>query len=109
MAEAGERVIGEQRNIGTAIAQRMKALVLLMRYSGLRIQDAVCLPKSALNGTHVFLYTQKTGVPVKVPILEEVADFIRAIPSASNEYFFWTGNGKRTSVAERVYRRLMTG
>ena len=103
---ACDRYPDEYGRLGTAIAQRMKALVLLMRHSGLRIQDAVCLPKSALNGMHVFLYTQKTGVPVKVPILEEVADFIRAIPSASNEYFFWTGNGKRTSVAGKYQERL---
>jgi integrase/recombinase XerD len=55
-----------------------RALVLLMRYSGLRITDAVQMGKEKMEESTVFLRTQKTGVRVRVPIPEDVADEIRA-------------------------------
>jgi integrase len=45
-------------------ARRLKALVLLLRYSGMRIGDAVKLTTDRISGRKLFLYTQKTGVPV---------------------------------------------
>jgi integrase/recombinase XerD len=47
---------------------RMKTLVLLMRYSGLRISDAINLERSRLAGGKLLLYTAKTGQPVFVPL-----------------------------------------
>jgi integrase/recombinase XerD len=49
-----------------------RALVLLMRYSGLRITDAVSLPPAKLQDSTVFLRTQKTKTVVRVPIPPEV-------------------------------------
>lgn len=43
---------------------RLKALVLLMRYAGLRIGDAVTLGVDRIKEGRLFLYTQKTKVPV---------------------------------------------
>jgi integrase/recombinase XerD len=54
-----------------------RALVLLMRYSGLRITDAVQMGKEKMEESTVFLRTQKTGVRVRVPIPEDVAEEIR--------------------------------
>jgi integrase/recombinase XerD len=48
-----------------------RALVLLMRYSGLRITDAVSLPPAKLQDSTVFLRTQKTKTVVRVPIPPE--------------------------------------
>jgi integrase/recombinase XerD len=50
---------------GSENAQRMRALVLLLRYSGMRIGDAVSLKTDRIEGNKLFLYTQKTGVPVE--------------------------------------------
>jgi site-specific recombinase XerD len=50
--------------IATLGAHRLKTLILLMRYSGMRISDAVALTTDRLDGQGLFLYTQKTGVPV---------------------------------------------
>jgi integrase/recombinase XerD len=50
-----------------------RALVLLMRYSGLRITDAVSLPPAKLQDSTVFLRTQKTKTVVRVPIPPEIA------------------------------------
>ena len=44
---------------------RIKAFILVMRYSGLRIGDAIALKRNQLTGNNLFLYTQKTGQPVR--------------------------------------------
>jgi integrase/recombinase XerD len=49
---------------GADNARRIRALVLLLRYSGMRIGDAVSLAGDRIEGNRLFLYTQKTGVPV---------------------------------------------
>ena len=55
----------------------LRTCVLLMRHSGLRIRDAICLGPDRMNENKVFLYTQKTGVPVWVPVPPGVAKEIR--------------------------------
>jgi len=72
----------------------MKAFVLLLRWSGLRIADAVTLERSRLTGDRLFLYTAKTGTPVHLPLPFEVTETLAAIPNTS-KYFFWNGNGKK--------------
>ena len=49
---------------GKNSAHRLRAFVLLLRYSGMRIGDAVKLSTDQINGNKLFLYTQKSGVPV---------------------------------------------
>jgi integrase len=44
--------------------RRIRAMVLLLRYSGLRISDAAVLERARLSDDKLFLYTQKTGTPV---------------------------------------------
>ena len=39
----------------------MRALILLLRYSGMRIGDVVNLSVDRIAGKRVFLYTQKNG------------------------------------------------
>ena len=52
------------KSAGIRNAQRLRAFVLLLRYSGLRIGDATQLEVGRLHGNKVLLHTQKTGVPV---------------------------------------------
>ena len=88
--------------------ERVRAFVLTLRYTGLRIGDCIGLKKSHLDGDRLFLRTQKTGTPVYVPVPKHVVDQLHMIGSG-HEYFFWTGNGKRdsaVSVWERTLRRL---
>jgi len=78
--------------------QRLRALTLLMRWSGLAILDATSLERERLskneNGDdQIFLYRAKTGVPVFVVIPNEVGDALRALPNSHLSYFFWSGNG----------------
>src|SRR5215831_20814806 len=44
---------------GKLNAYRLKTLVLLMRYTGMRVSDAVTLTADRLTGKRLFLYTQK--------------------------------------------------
>ena len=44
-------------------AVRVRALVLLMRYSGLRIRDAVTLSRDRIRDGKLFLYTPKPEPP----------------------------------------------
>jgi integrase/recombinase XerD len=75
-------------------SDRLRALVLLMRWSGLAIQDAVTLERERLSDDgKLFLYRAKTGVPVFVPIPPDVGGVLRALPSVNPRYFFWSGNG----------------
>ena len=44
-------------------AEMLQAFVLLLRYSGLRIRDAVTLGRDRISNGKLFLYTAKTGSP----------------------------------------------
>jgi integrase/recombinase XerD len=91
----------------------MRTMVLLMRWSGLRISDAVNLERSRLISDKILLYQQKTGQPVYVPMPREVAESLREIPPLGNttnlRFFFRSGHcAEITDVCrwERDFRRL---
>lgn len=75
--------------------RRLRAFALLMRYSGLRISDAAALRRDRIQGDRLFLYQQKTGTPVYVPIPRFVMDALRDV--SGPEYVFWSGQGKLSS------------
>ncbi len=80
-----------------------------MRYTGLRISDAVGLPRSALANGKVFLRAQmKTGTPVWVPVPPVVVHALEEAPK-SDSHYFWTGEGQVDTCAknwQRSFRRL---
>jgi integrase len=86
---------------------RLRALILLMRWSGLAITDAVTLERQRLSEDgNLFLYRAKTGVPVYVPLPPEVHTLLRSLPSANPHYFFWSGNGDRETAKRGWVRSL---
>ncbi len=87
-------------------AKRIRALVLLLRYSGMRIGDAATCAKARLDGDRLFLYTQKTNVPVNVKLPGFVTEALNSVPSVSEEHFFWTGEGSKETVAGNWRRSL---
>jgi integrase/recombinase XerD len=102
-AYAIKGIYGEQNRT------RLKALTLLMRYSGLRIGDAVTCARERLVGSKLFLYQAKTGTPVYCPLPPVVVDALKAVDGPNPVYFFWTGNGKTKSAvadAQRSFRKL---
>jgi integrase/recombinase XerD len=73
-------------------ALRLRALVLLMRWSGLSILDAVTLERR-LDGDRLLLYRHKTKVAVYVPLPPLVTSLLHTLPNSNPRYFFWSGNG----------------
>lgn len=90
---------------GENTGRRIKAFLLVLRYSGLRIRDCVMLKKSAVRDGRVFLYSAKTGVPVHVPLPDFVIDELNEAGNGG-EYFFWSGIGKPKSAVADWQRSL---
>ena len=84
---------------------RVRALVLLLRYTGLRIHDAVTLKRERICGKILLLYTAKTGVLVYCPVPDFVVTALECLPPRG-EHFFWTGLAKPKSVASYWQRQL---
>ena len=93
---------------GPGNRQRIRAMILLLRYSGLRISDAAVLERSRLKGDKLFLYTQKTGTPVWVPLPPNAVEALKQSPSDNVRYFFWNGNCLPTS-AVKIWERTFQG
>lgn len=96
------------KRAGRANAQRLKAFVLLLRYSGMRIGDTVKCGTDRIVGDKLFLYTQKTGVPVHSVLPDFVIRELEAAPKSSEGHFFWTGKSKLHSAIGKWQRRLQT-
>src|SRR5882762_9987953 len=91
-----------------ANAVRLRALIFLLRYSGLRIRDAVTLSRNRIQDDKLFLYTAKTGTAVYCPLPPFVVKALDAIPAST--YFFWTGLSKPKSAVgdwQRSLKRLL--
>jgi integrase/recombinase XerD len=85
-------------------AKKVRALVQLMRYSGLAIRDAVTLRRSEIQWDsqkevhRVTTSRQKTGTHVSVPIPLAVGRELLAVVNGHPDYLFWnTGTGKEQS------------
>ena len=103
---------GRGETIGGNNGTRIRALIKLMRWSGLRIRDAVTLERTRLINDNLLLYQAKTGTPVYVPLPPQVADALRTLPDGvrpNPRYFVWSGNGlPKSAVADwqRSFRRV---
>jgi integrase/recombinase XerD len=99
-------LIKSTKSLDKAIALRLKALVLVMRYSGMRVSDSVTLSTDRLDGKKLFLYTQKTGVPVYTILPDSVLQALESTPRVTSKNYFWSGHCKRESVAGLWEKRL---
>jgi integrase/recombinase XerD len=87
---------------------RLKALVLLLRYSGLRITDAVTLSKHQIEDGVLKLRTAKTGTDVRVPLPPRAVAALDALPTTGG-YYFWSGHGTKKSCVgdyQRSFKKL---
>jgi integrase/recombinase XerD len=91
---------------------RIRAVLLLMRWSGLRIGDAVTLERSRLVGNKILLYQAKTGTPVYVVLPPDITEALRNVPPSGHKqnprYFFWNGASRSSAVQtwDKAFRRL---
>lgn len=88
---------------------RLRAFILLCRYSGLRRTDAATMPVAKLHGNRLMLYTAKTGVPVFTVLPPAAVDALNYVPRVSEAYWFWTGQSSTETVGGnfgRAFHRL---
>jgi integrase/recombinase XerD len=87
-------------------ARRLRNLVLVLRYSGLRLGDAVKLTTDQISGNKLMLYAQKTGVPVNSVLPEFVLNGLVAMPKTTGKHFFWAGSGNLEVIVGSWQKRL---
>ncbi len=73
---------------------RIKAFVLVMRYSGLRIGDTIAVTTHRVKGDELKLRTAKTGTHVNVPLPPVVIDALAKLEPHSSGRYFSTGHAK---------------
>ena len=84
-----------------------QALLLLLRYSGLAIADAVTLTRSSLHaGRELILRRSKSGELVTLQLPVEALAGLEAIVQPARPYYFWTGNSAPSTVAKYWRKRL---
>jgi site-specific recombinase XerD len=103
---ACERYGDNYGRTGQANARRLRAFVLMLRYSGMRIGDTVTLERERITGNKLLLYTAKTGTPVYCPLPEFVIQALDAAPGPERGHFFWTGESKVKSAVGDWQRSL---
>ena len=98
---------GSNAGVSDFLRARLRAIVLLLRWSGLRIGDAANLKRCRLSDDgKLLLYTAKTGTPVYVPLPPSVVEELRALPNSNPGYFFCTGQGTVRSVTSNWHSTL---
>ena len=95
-AEEYERLLEAVHIFADPVRQRrVRALVQLMRWSGLAIRDALTLERSAIRKEAklylVVTSRQKTGTDVCVPLPPAVAVEVLAVGKEDERYLFWDG------------------
>jgi site-specific recombinase XerD len=94
---------------------RARAMVLTMRYTGLRIGDTAMLARDRISRDgarwRIFLHTEKTGKPVFLPIADELRLALNAVPiprgaTPDCRYFFWNGISSERALKGNTERAL---
>ena len=82
--------------------RRATTMLLLLRWSGLRLGDAARLERAALGaGGSLRLYTSKTGEGVYIPLPNHAVKALRALDNPNQRYFFWNGTSTKESAVVR--------
>ena len=89
-------------------AQRLRALIRLMRYAGLRISDAVNLSTDRISDDKLFLYTQKTGTAVYTVLPPFVVKELASTPRVTDKLYFWSGNGELETAVKDWQAKIRT-
>jgi integrase/recombinase XerD len=87
--------------------EEVLAFVLLLRYSGLRIGDASMLTIDRFKGDDLYLYTQRSGTHVYVPLPPFVMNTIRGMKLQHGKYLFTGPGSLRMETASDMWRRRL--
>lgn len=96
---------------------RAHAMILLLRYTALRIGDVAMLARDRVTWDsegerwRIFIRTEKTGAPVFLPIPAALKTTLDALPhprgaEAEPKYFFWNGTTSERAIKGIVERAL---
>lgn len=91
--------------------RRARAMVLLMRYTGLRISDVMTLARDRVRNQMIHLHTQKTSGVVRLPIpveLQQALDDL-PVPKGSDRgcpYYLWNGHTSRRQIVTMGHKTL---
>jgi integrase/recombinase XerD len=99
--KACDDLVAIRPNEGKLNAMRIKPLIQVMRYTGLRVSDAVTLTTSQINGNTIVVRQAKTKVDVRIPVPDFVIVDLAKTPKQTKTRYFWTGNGTRETVTKR--------
>ena len=109
LMEAISHYDGDRRRDEDRFGVELKALCLVMRWTGLRITDVLMLPRMALVGNRLTLKTQKTRAYTTPVLPDHVVDALRAIPPRPGvhpDYFFWSLKSSPHSLGNRWADRI---
>lgn len=89
--------------------QELRALIELMRWSGLRISDALMVAKARIIGNRFALRTVKNGTKLTVILPDHVVTALHALPARTTvdpRYLFWSGKSEIKSLTGQWQRKL---
>jgi site-specific recombinase XerD len=92
-------------------AARLKAFILVMRWTGLRILDVTTLERRRIKNGNLLLRTTKTGVHIYAPLppfVLQALKVMKPLPDSHKDYFFWSKVGKPETAANVWRRSFMT-
>jgi len=89
---------------GAANRKRIRAMIHLLRFTGMRISDASTLARKALANGALQFRTRKTGSTVWCPIPPAAVEALNESVSDNPEYYFWNGRQSPLS-AVKIWER----
>jgi site-specific recombinase XerD len=84
---------------------RIKALILTMRWTGLRISDAVVLKAGSITGGVLRVRTKKASTDVQIPLHPDLAAALAKLQPYEDGYLFWDkrASGSRASTPQNNF------
>jgi integrase len=86
------------RIIDACTDERLKTFMLVMRFSGLAIGDAVQLRPDRLDGEHLTLRRTKTDKAVRVLMPTAICNRLHRLSALEGGYYFWNRKGGDSDV-----------
>lgn len=86
----------------------MRAFMLVLLYTGLRVSDAVKLRRAAVNrqSGKMLLRITKTAGPLYLKLRDHVLEALDALPNTGGEFYFWSGQSVLKTKISAVQSRL---
>jgi integrase len=102
-----QKAIEEFPNWGiykTNTRERVRAFIAVLRWTGMRIGDAIQLSRDKVADKKITLRTQKNGVRVSVPMHPDLVSALKKIENG--EFYFYSGACKVSSAVSDWHRTI---